>query len=74
MKEIKSILLKALIIFLIFTFVCATMGFIPQDAAPGTKAFDHQLFMNFVTVGFLVVLGFLLPWLRKLELKRAAKK
>ncbi|ARU19947.1 APC family permease [Ligilactobacillus salivarius] len=58
----------------IFTFVCATMGFIPQDAAPGTKAFDHQLFMNFVTVGFLVVLGFLLPWLRKLELKRAAKK
>lgn len=54
----------------LFTFVCATLGFIPQDAEVGTKAFDHQLLMNFLTVGFLVVLGFLLPYLRKLELRR----
>ncbi|ETA74370.1 APC family permease [Ligilactobacillus equi] len=54
----------------LFTFVCATMGFIPQDAALGTKAFDHQLMMNFATVGFLIVLGFLLPFLRKLEMKK----
>lgn len=54
----------------IFTFVCATLGFIPQDAQVGTKAFDHQLLMNFLTVGFLIVLGFLLPYLRKLELRR----
>ena len=56
----------------IFTFVCATLGFIPQDANPGTAAFNHQLIMNFVTVGFLIVLGFLLPLLRKLELRRKA--
>src|SRR5699024_1181440 len=58
----------------ICTFVCATMGFMPQDAAPGTKAFECQLFRNFGTVRFLVVLCLLLTWLRKIELKRAAKK
>lgn len=56
----------------IFTFICATMGFIPQDAAVGTHAFNHQLLMNFLTVGFLIVLGFLLPYLRKLEMKKEA--
>ena len=58
----------------IFTFVCATLGFIPQNANPGTASFNHQLIMNFLTVGFLIVLGFLLPALRKLEVKRKGLK
>lgn len=58
----------------IFTFVCATLGFIPQNANPGTASFNHQLIMNFLTVGFLIVLGFLLPGLRKLEVKRKGLK
>lgn len=55
---------------LAFTFVCATLGFIPQEAALGTKAFNHQLLLNFITVFVLFGLGFLMPFLRKLEAKR----
>jgi amino acid transporter len=54
---------------LAFTFICATLGFIPQEAAFGTHAFNHQLLLNFVTVFILLGLGFLLPLLRKRELK-----
>ncbi|MFT9410554.1 APC family permease [Liquorilactobacillus hordei] len=54
----------------LFTFVCATLGFIPQDANFGTKSFDHQLLMNFITVLILFGVGFLLPYLRKRELNR----
>ena len=53
-----------------FTFVCATLGFIPQNVAVGTKAFTHQLWMNIITVVVLFGLGFVLPWLRKREAKR----
>ncbi|WP_367719591.1 APC family permease [Lactobacillus gasseri] len=55
---------------LLFTFVCATLGFIPQNVAVGTKAFTHQLWMNIITVVVLFGLGFVLPWLRKREAKR----
>ncbi len=55
---------------LLFTFVCATLGFIPQNVAVGTKAFTHQLWMNIITVVVLFGLGFVLPWLRKIEQKR----
>ena len=55
---------------LLFTFVCATLGFIPQNVAVGTKAFTHQLWMNIITVVVLFGLGFVLPWLRKIEPKR----
>ncbi|MFT8461312.1 MAG: APC family permease [Liquorilactobacillus ghanensis] len=55
---------------LAFTFVCATLGFIPQEAAFGTKAFNHQLLLNFITVFILFGVGLLLPLLRKLELKK----
>ncbi|KRM92013.1 APC family permease [Liquorilactobacillus cacaonum] len=54
----------------LFTFVCATLGFIPQDAAVGTKSFDHQLLMNFITVFVLFGVGLLLPYLRKRELRK----
>lgn len=51
----------------IFTFVCATLGFIPQNVELGTHAFNHQLVLNIITVVVLFGLGFLLPWLRKRE-------
>lgn len=55
---------------LIFTFICATLGFIPQNVAIGTSEFNHQLWMNIITVIVLFGLGFLLPWLRKREAKK----
>lgn len=57
---------------LIFTFICATLGFIPQEAEAtfGSTAFNHQLIMNIITVTVLFGLGFLLPWLRRREEKR----
>lgn len=55
---------------LIFTFVCATLGFIPQNVKMGTPAFSHQLIMNFITVFVLFGLGLILPWMRKHEEKK----
>jgi len=55
---------------LAFTFICATLGFIPQEAKFGTGAFNHQLLLNFITVIVLFGLGFVMPWLRKREQKR----
>ena len=55
---------------LIFTFICATLGFIPQNIAFGTKGFNHQLIMNIITVLVLFGLGFVMPWLRKREKTR----
>lgn len=46
------------------------MGFIPQNAEFGTKQFDHELLMNFFFVFLIFGMGFILPLLRKLELKR----
>lgn len=54
----------------LFTFVCATMGFIPQDSAVGSKQFDHELMMNFFFVFLLFGMGFIMPLLRKLEDKK----
>jgi amino acid transporter len=54
---------------LAFTFVCATLGFIPQEAEAGTAAFNHQLLLNFITVIVLFGLGFIMPMLRKHEMK-----
>lgn len=45
----------------LFTFVCATMGFMPQEAAFGTTAFTHQLIMNVISVIVLFGLGFVMP-------------
>lgn len=55
---------------LAFTFICATLGFIPQEAKFGTGAFNHQLLLNFITVIVLFGLGFVMPWLRKREQHR----
>ncbi|WP_125707430.1 APC family permease [Companilactobacillus zhongbaensis] len=54
---------------LAFTFVCATLGFIPQEADFGTKAFDHQLLLNVITVIVLFGLGFIMPMIRRHEKK-----
>ncbi|MFK3586793.1 APC family permease [Lactobacillus sp. 23-2] len=56
----------------LFTFACATMGFLPQEAQFGTQAWTNQLWMNIFSVLVLFGTGFLLPWLRKLEMKREA--
>lgn len=55
---------------LAFTFVCATLGFIPQEAAFGTKLFNHQLLLNFITVIVLFGMGFIMPILRKREINK----
>ena len=57
----------------LFTFVCATMGFIPQNAHFGTKQFTHELMMNFFFVFLIFGMGVILPFLRKLEIKRKQK-
>lgn len=57
----------------IFTFICATMGFLPQDVTFESPQWTKQLWMNIITVIVLFGTGFLLPWLRKLELKHQAK-
>lgn len=49
----------------LFTFVCATMGFMPQEEAFGTVGFTHQLIMNVVSVIVLFGLGFIMPLLAK---------
>lgn len=49
----------------LFTFVCATMGFMPQEEAFGTVGFTHQLIMNVVSVIVLFGLGFVMPLLAK---------
>lgn len=59
---------------LIFTFICATLGFIPQDANLGTHLFNSQLIMNIITVIILFGMGLLLPWLRKREIKKEQLK
>lgn len=50
------------------------MGFIPQNAELGTKQFNHELLMNFFFVFLIFGMGFILPLLRKLELKRGQAK
>lgn len=57
----------------LFTFVCATMGFIPQNSHFGTKQFTHELMMNFFFVFLIFGMGVILPFLRKLEIKRKQK-
>lgn len=48
-----------------FTFVCATMGFIPQEVRFGTPGFNHQLWLNIISVIVLFGLGFVLPLIAK---------
>ncbi|WKF84322.1 APC family permease [Lacticaseibacillus pantheris] len=55
---------------LLFTFVCAMMGFMPQEAAWGTHAFNHQLLMNGVSVLVLFGLGFVMPMIARYEAKK----
>jgi len=55
---------------LLFTFVCATMGFMPQEVAFGTPGFTHQLIMNIVSVIVLFGLGFVMPAIARYTNKR----
>lgn len=55
---------------LAFTFICATLGFIPQEVEFGTHAFTHQLILNFITIFVLFGLGFVMPWLRRREIRK----
>lgn len=49
----------------IFTFTCATLGFMPQEAKFGTTAFTHQFWLNVLSVLVLFGLGFIMPlWAR----------
>lgn len=56
---------------LLFTFTCATLGFIPQEASFGTAAFSHQLLLNVVSTLVLFGLGFVMPLLARWEKHRA---
>lgn len=58
----------------LLTFICATMSFLPQNGVFGTSGWFKQLWMNIVVVIFLFGTGFILPLLRKLELKRKESK
>jgi amino acid permease len=58
----------------LFTFVCATMGFIPQDTKFGTAAFSHQMWLNIISVIVLFGLGFVMPALARHQNKKAALK
>lgn len=53
---------------MLFSFICAVMSFLPQDLAFGTKAWNHQLFLNFLSVGVLFGAGAIMPimsWFEK---------
>lgn len=54
----------------LLTFICATMAFFPQNGAVGSAKWMQQLWMNIVVVIFLFGTGFILPLLRKWEVKR----
>lgn len=58
----------------LLTFICATMAFFPQNGQFGTAQWFKQLWMNIVVVLFLFGTGFILPWLRKYELKHQKNK
>lgn len=58
----------------LLTFTCATMAFLPQNGTFGTAKWFHQLWMNIVVVLFLFGTGFILPLLRKLEVRRKGIK
>ena len=53
----------------LLTFICATMAFLPQNGQFGTAKWFDQLWMNIIVVLFLFGTGFILPLLRKLEVK-----
>ncbi len=55
----------------LFSLVCAVMGFLPQDVTFGTKAWDHQLLMNFLSVAVLFGAGMIMPLLARLEKRKA---
>lgn len=53
---------------MLFSFICAVMSFLPQDLDFGTKAWNHQLFLNFLSVGVLFGAGAIMPimsWFEK---------
>ncbi|KRM63127.1 APC family amino acid transporter [Ligilactobacillus agilis DSM 20509] len=56
----------------LFSLVCAVMGFLPQDVTFGTKAWDHQLLMNFLSVAVLFGAGMIMPLLARLEKRKAS--
>lgn len=58
----------------LLTFICATMAFFPQNGQFGTAQWFKQLWMNIVVVLFLFGTGFILPLLRKYELKHQKNK
>lgn len=58
----------------LLTFICATMAFFPQNGAVGSDKWFKQLWMNIVVVLFLFGTGFILPLLRKLEVRRQKNK
>lgn len=53
----------------LLTFIFATMAFLPQNGQFGTAKWFNQLWMNIIVVLFLFGTGFILPLLRKLEVK-----
>ena len=53
----------------LLTFICATLAFLPQNGQFGTAKWFNQLWMNIIVVLFLFGTGFILPLLRKLEVK-----
>lgn len=54
----------------LITFLFATMAFLPQNGQVGSDQWFKQLWMNIVVVLFLFGTGFIMPLLRKLELRR----
>lgn len=57
----------------LITFLFATMAFFPQNGTVGTNQWWKQLWMNIVVVLFLFGTGFILPILRKWEIRIKAR-
>ena len=55
----------------VFSLICAIMSFLPQDVTFGTGAWNHQLILNFLSVGVLFGAGCLMPFLAWLEKRQA---
>ncbi|MDN6595524.1 MAG: amino acid permease, partial [Lacticaseibacillus paracasei] len=54
----------------VFTFICATLGFLPQEVVFGTNGWTHQLVMNIISVMVLFGFGFIMPLLARRDVKK----
>lgn len=54
------------------TAVLALLGFFPVDATLGTQKWTTEIIMNVVVTAFMIILGFLMPWIASRQQKNTS--